>query len=272
MAGRLRDAGYPLTVWNRNAERAAPLVERGARLAHSPRDAAQDADVVIAMVADDAASRAVWLGDAGALASAKRGSVMIDSSTISPTWVAELAAFSKARGCDFVDAPVTGSRPQAVEGQLTFLVGGEERVLDRVREVLRAMSRAIVHVGATGCGALLKLVNNFVCGAQVAALAEAIALIERSGLRIDRALPVLLEGAPGSPLVRVVAQRMVARDPTVNFSVALMKKDLDYAMAVGDRLGMPLTTAATARQTFQRAVDHGLASEDIWAIVEPLRR
>jgi 3-hydroxyisobutyrate dehydrogenase len=115
-------------------------------------------------------------------------------------------------------------------------------------------------------------VNNFVCGAQVAALAEAIALMERSGLRIDQAFPVLLEGAPGSPLVKVVAQRMVARDPTVNFSVALMKKDLDYAMAVGDRLGMPLTTAATARQAFQRAVDYGLAGADIWAIVEPLRR
>jgi 3-hydroxyisobutyrate dehydrogenase len=271
MAGRLLTAGFTVAVWNRNAARAAPLVERGARLAQTPGDAATAADVIIAMVADDDASRAVWLGDSGALASAKSGAVLIDCSTLSPRWIAELFTTAAARGFGVLDAPVTGSRVQAASGELTFLVGGDDAVLDRVRDVLGAMSRAIVHVGPTGSGATLKLVNNFVCGVQVAALAEALALMERSGLAVERALPVLLDGAPGSPLVKGVAQRMVARDPTVNFSVALMGKDLGYAMAVGDRFGVPLETAETARRSFQRAVDHGLGRHDISAIVEPLR-
>jgi len=271
MAGRLLGAGYSLTVWNRNVDRAAPLAARGARMAESPREAAAGADVVIAMVADDAASRAVWLGDSGALAQPKARAVMIDSSTLSPEWIAELASHVASRGCEFLDAPVTGSRAQAASGELTFLVGGGESTLERVRDVLGAMSRAVVHVGPVGSGALLKLVNNFVCGVQVAAIAEAMALMERSGLAMDSALPVLLNGAPGSPLVKTVAQRMVDHDMSTNFSVSLMRKDLDYAMAVGERLRVPLETAAAARRSFQRAADLGLGGRDISAIVEVLR-
>jgi 3-hydroxyisobutyrate dehydrogenase len=271
MAGRLLDAGYPISVWNRTPERAAPLVDRGAKLAATPCDAAANADVVIAMVADDAASRSVWLGETGALAGAKSGAGIIESSTLTPTWIAELAATVRTGGSHFLDAPVTGSRTQAESGQLLFLVGGEESVLDRVRGVLSAMSRGIVHVGPTGSGAQLKLVNNFLAAVQSASLAEAMALMEKSGLRIDRALPVLLEGAPGSPMLRTISQRILTQDPTVNFSVTLMKKDLDYAIAEGDRYGVPLEMAATTRESFQRAVDHGLGDRDGWTIVEPLR-
>jgi 3-hydroxyisobutyrate dehydrogenase len=240
-------------------------------LAESPGDAAAGADVVIAMVADDAASRAVWLGDDGALAKTMPGAVIIESSTLSPAWIAELAAAVRARGVEFLDAPVTGSRPQAISGELTFLVGGEESTLARVHDVLRVMSRAIVHVGPVGSGALLKLVNNFVCGVQVAAIAEALVVMERSGLVMDRALPVLLNGAPGSPLVKTVAQRIRDRDQTVNFSVRLMEKDLGYAAAVGDRVGVPLETAITARHAFQRAIEGGFGGRDISAVIEPLR-
>jgi 3-hydroxyisobutyrate dehydrogenase len=271
MAGRLLGAGYRVAVWNRTRERATPLVERGARLATSPRDAAADADVVIAMVADDEASQSVWFGDAGALDSAKRGAVLIESSTLTPVWVEELATNVRLRGCGFLDAPVTGSRTQANSGELLFLVGGEESDLERVRSVLGVMSRGIVHVGPTGSGALLKLVNNFLAAVQAASLAEAMALMEKTGLRIDRGLPVLLEGAPGSPMVRTVSQRILTHDATVNFSIALMKKDLTYAMAVGEQYNVPLAMAATARQSYQRAIDQGLGDRDIWNIIEPLR-
>jgi 3-hydroxyisobutyrate dehydrogenase len=271
MTGRLLGAGFPVTVWNRHADRAAPLVEKGARLAESPRDAAADADVVIAMVADDAASRGVWLGDAGALAQPKAGAVMIESSTLSPEWVAELAKHVASRGCEFLDAPVTGSRMHAEAGELAFLVGGSESTLEHVRDVLRPMSRAILHVGPVGSGALIKLVNNFVCGVQTASIAEAMVLIERSGLALDRALPVLLDGAPGSPMVKTIVKRIVDHEQTTNFSIALMRKDLDYAVALGERVGVPLETAATARNSFQRAVDSGLGGRDISAVIEPLR-
>jgi 3-hydroxyisobutyrate dehydrogenase len=271
MAGRLLDAGFAVAVWNRSPDRTAPLVERGARLAATPRDAAANAGVVIAMVADDHASRSVWLGETGALAGAKSGAVIIESSTLTPAWIAELASAVESRGSHFLDAPVTGSRTQAESGQLLFLVGGEESVLDRVRGVLSAMSRAIVHVGPTGSGARLKLVNNFLAAAQTASFAEAMALMEKSGLRLDRALAVLLEGAPGSPMLRTISQRILSQDPTVNFSNALMKKDLDYAIAEGDRYGVPLDMAATTRESFQRAVDQGLGDRAVWTIVEPLR-
>jgi 3-hydroxyisobutyrate dehydrogenase len=271
MAGRLIDSGYPLTVWNRHAERASGLLERGARLGTSPRDAAIDADVIIAMVADDAASRTIWLGGDGVLAAAKSGAVLIESSTLTPTWIGELAAAARARDCDLLDAPVTGSRAQAESGELKFLVGGDESILDRVRSVLGAMSRAIVHVGPTGSGALLKLVNNFLAAVQSASFAEAMALMEKSGLQLDRALPVLFEGAPGSPMIRTISQRILTRDPTVNFSVTLMKKDLDYVVGEGVRYAVPLEMAATTRASFQRAIDRGLGDRDIWTIVEPLR-
>jgi 3-hydroxyisobutyrate dehydrogenase len=271
MARSLARAGYPLSVWNRNRARAEPFAAAGARVGNSPRDAATGADVIIAMVADDAASRAVWLGDSGALAGARAGAIAIESSTLTPAWIRELAHAVDERCGDFLDAPVTGSRTHADAGELLFLVGGDAAVLERVRAPLAAMSRGVVHLGPTGSGALVKLVNNFVAGVQVAALAEAVAVIERSGLAQDAALGILLDGAPGSPIVKTVARRMLERDYSVNFALALMRKDLTYAIAEGARFDVPLETAAAALRSFERALTHGLGAHDMAAIVEPLR-
>ena len=272
MASRLAQAGYPLTVWNRTRERAESFAAQGARVADSPRDAATDADVIIAMVADDKASREVWLGEQGALANARPGTVIIESSTLTPGWIRELAQIVQQQKCEFIDAPVTGSRPQAASGELLFLVGGEAATLEKVRGVLDAMGRGVVHLGPVGSGALVKLVNNFVCGVQVAALAEGLALIEHSGLERERALGILLDGAPGSPLVKAVSQRMLKQDYTVFFRLHLMMKDLTYAIGEGDRLGVPLETASAARGAFERARDAGFGAQDIGAVIEPLRR
>jgi 3-hydroxyisobutyrate dehydrogenase len=271
MAARLAQAGHPLVVWNRNRSRAEPLAGLGARIAGSPREAAAGADVIIAMVADDGASRAVWLGDAGALAGVRPGAVLIESSTLTPAWIRELATAAAEHRCDFLDAPVTGSRVQAGAGELLFLVGGDAGAVERVRGVLAVMSRGVVHLGPVGSGALMKLVNNFVAAVQVAALAEAFALIERSGLAREQALGVLLDGAPGSPLVKAVAPRMLNRDYDVHFSLALMRKDLTYALAEGGRFNVPLDTAAAALRSFERAYDQGLGAQDMSAVIEPLR-
>ena len=134
------------------------------------------------------ASRAMWIGENGALVAAKPGAVCIECSTVTVNWARELSAVAGARGCEFLDAPVTGSKTQAAAGELSFLVGGDSGTLEKVRPVLAAMGKAIVHLGPTGSGSLLKLINNFVCGVQVAALAEAVAMIECSGL--DRAKAV----------------------------------------------------------------------------------
>jgi 3-hydroxyisobutyrate dehydrogenase len=271
MARRLLAAGFPLTVSNRSPERAAPLVAEGAHSAASPREAAARADVILSMVADDAASRAVWQGEHGALAGAARGSVLVESSTLTVGWIEELAREAATAGCELLDAPVTGSRTHAASGELTFLVGGSAAALEIARPVLSAMSRAVVHVGPTGRGALLKLVNNFLCGVQAASLAEALALIERSGLDRTKALEILTTGAPGSPLVKTLSGRMTARDYTPNFLLKLMAKDMAYALGEGRRYGLSLSTVASALGLYERSIASGRGEEDFSVIVETLR-
>lgn len=271
MARRLLDANFPLAVYNRNTAKSASLGVAGARIAPSPRDAAVGAQVIISMVADDAAARAVWLGEQGALANIAAGAVCIECSTVSVDWVRELAAVVAASGGEFLDAPVTGSRVQAAAGELNFLVGGAGSTLEKVRPVFAAMGKSVNSIGPVGSGALIKLINNFVCGVQIAALAEAIAMIERGGLDRTRALEVLTAGAPGSPLVKTVANRMTLPDYTPNFLLRLMAKDLTYARheAIGQSLN--LATAGAALEVFNAAITAGHGEKDIAAVIEPLR-
>lgn len=271
MAANLLKAGFPLTVYNRTIEKAQALVDGGARLASTPADAAHGASIVISMLADDQASREVWLGRDGALAAAAPGAILIESSTVSPAWVAELAGEAAQCGVEFLDAPVTGSRMQAAAGQLSFLVGGSERALATATPVLQAMSKEILYLGPVGSGAKLKLINNFLCGVQVASLAEGLAWIERSGLDREKALAFLKTGAGGSPVIGAVSARMVSQIYGVNFLLRLMAKDLRYAETEAARCDIELTTAVTARKLFELAVAHGFGEEDMASVIEPLR-
>jgi 3-hydroxyisobutyrate dehydrogenase len=270
MAGRLLDAGFVVRAWNRSTGRAEPLRQRGATIVRSPRDAAAKADVVISMVADDNASRQVWLGEDGALSALETGSVVIECSTLSPDWIVDLAQLVAARGASFLDAPVTGSKGHAAAGELTFLVGGETVVLERVRPVLAAMGRATVHLGPVGSGARMKLVNNFVCGVQAVALAEGLTFAEACGLDPAAATEVLANGAPGSPLVKAVSSRINARNYDVQFLLPLMRKDLTYAMTEAERYGVPLRTAEVARDLFDAAIRAGWGDADFAAVVEAI--
>src|SRR5580765_8936100 len=164
MATRLLSAGFPLSVYNRSRDKSVVLASNGAFVATSPREAAQRADIVISMVADDTASRRIWLGGEGALAGASAGSLLLESSTLSAEWVKELAAMTTEKKCEFLDAPVTGTKPHAAVGELFFMVGGSPEGFARAREVLSVLGREVVHLGPNGSGALLKLINNFVCG------------------------------------------------------------------------------------------------------------
>lgn len=271
MAMRLIGAGFPLRAWNRSAGRADALRQAGATIAASPREAAAAADIVVSMVADDAASRAVWKGADGALSSAPRGALLIECSTLSPEWILELSAAAAERGCAFLDAPVTGSKPSAAAGELLFLVGGDADVLERARPVLQPMSRDILHLGLVGSGARMKLVNNFVCGVQAAALAEALALVEASGLDVEKAVTVLANGAPGSPIVKALSTRMTTRDYRVLFMLSLMRKDLAYAVDEAAHHQLRLETAETARDVFQDAIDEGWGSSDMAAVFESVK-
>jgi 3-hydroxyisobutyrate dehydrogenase len=272
MARRLLAAGFPLAVYNRDAAKSAPLAAEGAIAALSPRAAAAGADVVISMLADDDAARALWLGKSGALRGARRGAIVVECSTVSVAWIGKLSAAAARRGCELLDAPVTGSKPQAAAGELCFLVGGSAAALERVRPVLAAMSRKVEHVGPSGSGALLKLVNNFLCGVQTASLAEALAIIERAGLDRAKALEVLTKGAPGSPLLQTFSGRMTARAYTPNFVLRLMAKDLRYAKKEGASRKVPMATATAALKVFDRAIAAGHGDDDVSSVVEPFRQ
>jgi len=266
MAHRLLSANFPLAVYNRNREKCIPFAAAGAFLADSPRAAASRSQIVLSMVADDAASRDIWLGDQGALSGAPAGSVLIESSTLSGDWIQELADKAAEHGCQFLDAPVTGTKPHAASGELLFLVGGSAEALNAARPVFSVLGRDTVHLGPTGSGSLMKLVNNFVCGVQAASFAEAVSMIDAGGLDRARAMSILTSGAPGSGIVKRVADRIAANDFTPNFALRWMAKDLSYALRNAATKGISLQTATAALQVFQRAIAEGHGDEDFSAV------
>jgi 3-hydroxyisobutyrate dehydrogenase len=272
MARRILGGGFPLAVYNRSAERAEPLGAQGAFVAASPKEAAKDTDVIVCMVADDVASQNMWMGENGALAGAKRGAVLVDSSTLTGKWIHELSNAAKSKGCELLDAPVTGSKPQAAAGELSFLVGGDAAALQKARPVLEVMSKNIVHLGPLGSGVILKLINNFMCGVQLITVAEALSFIERSGLNREQALAMLMAGNPGSPFVKTMAQRMESGNYEPNFLLRLMAKDMRYAIAEAGRFSLELSSAAAALKVLEQAVSAGLGEKDLSSVVELFRQ
>ena len=273
MASRVLTGGFPLAVYNRNPDKTAPFARAGAYVARTPRDTAARADIIITMLADDKASRAVWLDkDSGALAGAAPGTWLVESSTASVQWIHELAAAAKKHECELLDAPVTGSKPQAASGELLFLVGGSAEALAAVRPVLAVMSRDILHLGPIGSGATLKLINNFLCGVQAASVAEALALVNASGLDREKSVAMLAAGAPGSPLLKVITTRAAANDFTPNFVLRLMAKDLTYAREEGARHGIAMNTATPAIADFEKAIAAGYGEKDFSAVIPALQK
>jgi 3-hydroxyisobutyrate dehydrogenase len=272
MAKNLLKAGFPLSVWNRTKAKAEPLAHSGARVTETPAQAAGGSAIVLAMVADDAASRTAWLGQDGALEAMPEGAIAVECSTLSPDWIRELREAVVRRGLWMAEAPVTGSRVQADAGQLSFLVGADGDTLAAIAPVLECMSKEIVHLGPIGSGAQLKLINNFLCGVQVAAFAEALAWMERTGLRLETAIDFLKRGAPGSGILTAMSDRMTQRTYEVNFLLRLMAKDQRYAKAAAAELGVDISMAAPAQELFRQAEEMGLSEKDMSAVVEVVRR
>jgi 3-hydroxyisobutyrate dehydrogenase len=214
----------------------------------------------------------VWLGENGALNGVSPGSVLIESSTLSVGWVKELEAAGTQRGCEFLDAPVTGTKTHAASGELLFLVGGSADALDAARSVFSVLGRDAVHLGPTGSGALMKLINNFMCGVQAASFAEAVALIDAGGLDRGKAASILSGGAPGSGIVKRIADRIATNDFTPNFALRWMAKDLAYALDGASRNGVALQTASAALSVFEQAIAEGLGNEDFSAVTKSPRR
>jgi len=255
MAGRYLDAGFSLAVWNRSKAKAEDLIARGARWATSPADAADGADAIVTMVADDAASRAVWLGKDGAARSAKAGTLAIECSTVSYGHALDLARELRDRGLIYIDSPVTGLPDAAAAGKLTLLVGAEPADLESARAYLAPLSTTIRHFGAVGSGTVYKLINNLMGAIQIAGLAEGLAIAEQAGLDMKLVLETLETGVAASPQVIRHSKRMVARNfGGAAFAAALRHKDAVYAVALAESLlsSAPLMGRA-AVQAYDRA-------------------
>lgn len=252
MAGRLLDAGHSVTLWNRSPAKAAGLVGRGARLTPTPAEAAREADAVLAMMADDAASDAAWLGGDGALATARRGALAIECSTLSHPFLLRLADTARARGLTFIDCPVTGRPDAAAAGKLTLLVGAEPADLERARPLLAAISEKIRHMGPVGQGTGYKLMINLMGAVQIAALAEGLALCDRLGLDRMAVMEAIADSAAASRQVVYHVRRMAKgdyADPT--FTAALRHKDAACGMELARRLGVPARLGETATGWFE---------------------
>ena len=237
MAGRYLDAGFAVTVWNRSRAKAEDLIARGAHWATSPEDAAIDADAVVTMVADDAASRAVWLGKDGAAATMKAGTLAIECSTVSYDHALHLSRELHTRGLIYIDCPVTGLPDAAASGKLTLLVGANAADLDKARPFLSPLSTTIRHFGEVGTGTVYKLINNLMGAIQIAGIAEGLAIAEQAGLDIKLVLEAIESGVAASPQVIRHSKRMAARNfDGATFTASLRHKDAAYAVALAESL------------------------------------
>ena len=270
MAARLLGEGYDLVVWNRTPDRASGLVDAGARLVATPREAATGVDAVLISVADGDALDAVLEGPDGVLAGLGSG-VLINTSTVAPEVVRALAGSAAASGARMLDVGVLGNATHAAGGELRLYVGGDPDTLERCRGLLEALGKEVVHVGAVGAGMELKLALNLVMGLEMQAMAEAVAFGVARGLPRHAVLGAIAGSGFSSPVMRFKSRRMIAASyGGPDFRLRLMAKDLALIVDGAEQLGVRLPMSASAREEHERAIDDGLGDLDCAAIVEHL--
>ena len=268
VAANLLKAGHELTVWNLVPEAANKLVASGAKTASTPQQAAAGNEFVMSMVSNDEASRQVWLDPTdGALAGMQAGTVAIESSTLSPAWVRQLAGAMCKSGVKLLDAMVSGSTPQAESAQLVFLVGGDEESVERAEPLLKVLGSSIQHAGPTGSGALAKLATNALMGVQLAALAELIGMLKRQGANPRQVLNAVSATAIWNAHLTRDTKSMLIANFEPQFPVKLLEKDLGYTVATaGGDAAAP--TVSAVRSVFRKAINENLGDLNVTAVVK----
>ncbi len=267
MAANLLKAGYALTVWNRTAARADELVAAGAQRAANPRAVAAAADIVFTMVSDPPALEARSVGRRRRVRGVLRaGSILIDSSTVSPALAIRVAAAAAQKNAEFLEAPVTGGTWGAEKGELVFMIGGDKKTLTKAEPVLNVLGRRRFHLGAHGAGQTVKVAMNLILALQVQAFAEALALVRREGIGGENLLEILQSSMGRSGLVDIKAPLMLKGEYPPSFPLRLMHKDLGLALDLANRLGVPLPATAAARETYGAVKDAGQADADYAAV------
>jgi 3-hydroxyisobutyrate dehydrogenase-like beta-hydroxyacid dehydrogenase len=270
MAANLLKSGYPVTAWNRTAERCAPLVAKGAQQAASPAEAVAGADLVMYCLSDDAAVEDLVWGSGGLLAAVQPGQIVVDMTTLHPDTSRKEAAAYEAIGARFLDAPVFGSKNEAAAGGLWVVVGGDKGLYQEVLPVLEALSETTHYMGVNGQGASMKLVGNLLVAAQLEALGEAMVLATRAGLDPEDVLGVLHVTDFKSPIFDGVGETLIRRDFETNFALKLMLKDANLIARFAQDLNVPVPAAAATREVIKGAINKGWGEENASAFIRNL--
>jgi 3-hydroxyisobutyrate dehydrogenase len=268
-AASLRREGFELTVFNRTRERAEEWAgEHGGHVAASPREVAERSDVVITMVVDGKQVERMLLGDDGAAAGAKPGTLFVDMSTIGPVDARRIAAAVQQQGHGFVDAPVTGSAPKAEDGTLTIMAGGSDEDVRRAMPLLEAMGEIIVHVGEVGTGQQVKVLSNAVSAVNCATLAQALVVGRRAGVDLGALLEVMGAGSANSTMLQLKGEPMLAHDFTPLFKLEHMLKDVLLCLQDARAAGAAFPFAALAGELYAAGAGRGLGEQDFAAVLE----
>ncbi|HMK48555.1 MAG TPA: NAD(P)-dependent oxidoreductase [Thermodesulfovibrionales bacterium] len=248
MSSRLIESGYAVTVYDRSAKNMQILAKRGATMVDSPRRLAAECDIVMSSVSDDAAVEAVMFGPEGAIAGARDKTIFIDLSTVHPSTSRKIFESARAKGASMLDATVSGSTPQAEQGSLVVMVGGEKQVFEQCKPILSVLGKEVIYVGPSGSGTAIKLVVNTLLGVGLQALAEAIALGEKAGLNRDTLLDLLGQTAVISPAHKMKIENVRQQKFPATFPVKLMHKDFGLIMRLATELSVPMPATAAAQQ------------------------
>jgi 3-hydroxyisobutyrate dehydrogenase-like beta-hydroxyacid dehydrogenase len=270
LAGRLLAAGDEVHGYNRSRAKAEELIGHGLIWHDTPRELAAACDITISMVSDDAALDAIASGADGLTAGLSPGKLYVDMSTVSPELSVDLATRVRARGAEMLDAPVSGSVPQAETGTLTIMVGGDDRAFARAQPVLARLGDKVVHVGGNGKGLILKLAINISLAAQVVAFSEGLVLAERADIEPKLAAEVMSESPIGSAMLKARLPLILDLPEQAWFDVALLHKDVRLALDAAGPLRAQLPSARTADGIFDAAERLGYAHRDIAAVHEVL--
>ena len=272
MVDRLMAKGHAVTGYNRTRDKAQPLIERGMRWGDTPRAVAEASEVVIVMVTNSAALEAVAYGPNGLLEGLSSGKVLIDMSTVSPAASRALAGKVRERGADMVDSPVSGSVLTLEQGKLTMMVGGKRETFDRVQPLLLDIGQKATFVGDNGLAVSMKIAVNLSLAVQMLAFSEGVLLAEKSGIDRKTAVEVLTHSVVGSPVIQYRGPFVLGLPEEAWFDMTMMQKDMMLALEMGQRLEVPLPTAAVANEFLTAARAAGLAKKDFAAVFHLLAR
>ena len=268
MAKRLIEAGHSLTVYNRNSEKAEPLLKIGANFAGTPASAVLGAEFVFSMVTDDEAAREVWLNHQNpAISGVSSAQVVLECSTISPGWAKEVAAAVERKSGHFIECPVAGSRPQAEAGKLICFFGGKASVAEKVTEILKPLAEATHLVGDVGSGAVFRLLANGYFLAQIAALKEVMDVAERAGLKTKQVNEIFQTLPATSPALKGILQPVAAGNTDPRFTAALVEKDLRYLIDLSLELNAHEGIFRETHKYFQKAVNDGKGDKNASVVI-----